>query len=77
MKDKLKGCLIIVASVCAGIYLLYTGGIDIFNSVRMMSEGVRTTGIVKEVQRQHSSGDSARFYGVIEYKRQDGYTYRF
>ena len=77
MKDKLKACLIIVASVCAGIYLLYTGGIDIFNSVRMMSEGVRTTGIVKEVQRQHSGGDSARFYAIIEYKGQDGYTYRF
>ena len=77
MKDKLKACLIIVASVCAGIYLLYTSGIDIFNGVRMMSKGLRTTGIVKEVQRQHSGGDSARFYAIIEYKGQDGYTYRF
>jgi len=43
----------------------------------MMSEGVRTTGIVKEVQRQHSGGDSARFYAVIEYKGQDEYNYQF
>jgi len=77
MKSKLKVYLIIFASVCAGIYLLYTGAIDIFNSVRMFSNSIQIEGIVKEVQRKRSGGDSARFYAVVEYKGQNGNTYQF
>jgi hypothetical protein len=77
MKARLKSCFVITASICASVYLLYTGGIDIFNSIRMLSDGVRTEGVVKEVNKKRSGGDSARFYAVIEYKGQDGYTYQF
>ena len=77
MKAKLKACFIIVVSVCAGIYLFYTGGIDVLNSIRMLSDGLRTQGVVTEVRRQHSGGDTTRYYAVIEYKGHDGYTYQF
>ncbi len=77
MNARLKSWLIIIVSAAAGLYLLYTGGIDLYNSIQLSSKGIITKGEVQRIRRHRSGGSSARFYATVEFKDQSGNSYTF
>ncbi len=77
MKPRLQCWLVIIVSIAAGVYLLYTSGIDLFNSDRLSSNGITAGGEVKSVKRHKSGGSSARFYATVEFQDRSGNSYTF
>lgn len=77
MKARLKSWLIIIVSAAAGLYLLYTGGVDLYNSAQLSSKGIAVKGEVKRIERHRSGGSSARFYVTVEFKDQSGNSHTF